>query len=276
MIRPYTRGNLWCRGCQTHYLVEWAWYGHLAPTLQSQFNLWGQLCALCLYQSLTSLGNAPEMVPELCSVFSVTLRLLTLFREVKQNLTVTFKLQPCERNLITEILPGNFWASQVAWFSSQSLDCDPVSLPLLLQHLGFSSQLCACSVFFCTKELFVRLLSASPQEISCDGRLWGSFLLEERLQGADNRDTGGHKPQQLRKHHHLELSAQGGWVAGRTNHCLEWSGLIGQGNCSLENPQLLLTAEAFAEAGHCNLVVLKPGLWKLWMNLYHGGFPWVS
>lgn len=218
--------------------------------------------------------KAPEMVPELWSVFSVTLRLLTLFREVKQNLTVTFKLQPCEPDLTTVVSPGSFWASQVAWFSSQSLDRDLVPLPLLLQHLVFSSQLCACSLFFCTKELFVCLLSASPQEISCDGKLWGSFLSEERRQGADNGDAGGHKAQRLRKRRHLALAAQGSWAAGRAAG-LEWSGLMGQGNHSLENPQLLWAAEAFPEAGHCSLVVMNPGLWKLWMNFYHGGSPWV-
>lgn len=197
-------------------MAEWVWYGHLAR-LQWQLHLWGQFCALCLYQSLTSLGrchrNCPWNVPALWSVFSVTLRLLTLFREVKQNLTVTFKLQPCEPDLTTVVSPGSLWASQVAGFSSQSLGCDLVPLPLCcFSTWVFPSQLCACSLFFfSTKELFVCFLSASPQEISCDGKLWGSFLPEERLQGADNRDTGGHKPQQLRKRCHLALSAQGGW-----------------------------------------------------------------
>lgn len=210
----------------------------------------------------------------LCSpVLNAASRLLTLFREVKQQLTITFELQPCEHN---------FSISLTWWFLSPSLSgsmvqltefgsCDLVPLPMLLQRLGFFLHLYACALFFCTKELFVCLLSASPQEISCDGKRWGSFLSVEMLQGADNRDAWAHKPQQLRRRCHLALSVGGGWAAGRVNHFLEWSGAIGQGNCSLENPRLLLTDEVFTEAGHCCLVLLNPGPWKLWINFYHRG-----
>lgn len=46
-------------------MAEWAWCGHLAvhPRLQSQLHLWGQLCALCVYQSLTSLGRCHRKCP---------------------------------------------------------------------------------------------------------------------------------------------------------------------------------------------------------------------
>lgn len=99
--------------------------------------------------------------------------------------------------------------------------CDLAPLAMLLQRLVFFLQLYACALFFCTKELFVCLLSASPQEISCDGKLWGSFLSDEMLQGTDNGDARARKPQQLRRRCHLVLSAGGGWAAGRVNHFLE-------------------------------------------------------
>lgn len=217
--------------------------------------------------------NAPEMVPGLWSVFSVTLRLLTLFREVKQNLSVTFKLSALWASLDHSGGTWEFLSLSGSLVLLTEFGLWPGALASAASAFGFfPHQLSACSVFFCTKELFVCLLSASPQEISCDGKLWGSFLSEERLQGADNRDTGGHKPQQLRKHRHLELSAEGAWAAGKANHCLEWSGLIGQGNYSLENPQPLLTAETFTEAGYCNLGVLNAGPcgWIFIMGGPHG------
>lgn len=75
--------------------------------------------ALCLYQVLGlaregAIEKATEMVLEVvvcafCSpVLNAALRLLTVFREVKQQLTVTFELQPCEPNFSIMISPGDF------------------------------------------------------------------------------------------------------------------------------------------------------------------------
>lgn len=56
------------------------------------------------------------------------------------------------------------------------------------------------SACFCYAiELFVCLISTSPQEISYDGKFWGNFLSDRMLEGADNRNIPSPKPQEPRK-----------------------------------------------------------------------------
>jgi len=241
MIRSYTRWDPWGRGCQTH--TRW-W----------QSELDGGLCSL---QPCVKCG--PKAVNPLQRVQTAS-----------------------DRNIWISALWARFQRGGLTWWClSHSLlgsavlltgfgPCDLAPLPMLLRRLGFFLQLYAPALCCCTKELFVCLLSASPPEISCDGKLWGSFLPDEMLRGADNGAARARRPQQLRcrRRRRPALPAGGGRAAGRVGHCREWCGAIGQGSRSLKNPPLLSAGNAFTEVGHCSSVWLNSGPSKLWVNFY--------